>query len=378
MRAALPLWLWHIVFLGALLIVARSDIVNAVYLALVFFPASVIIGIADMRAVLSTWTVRACLALLVFLWLTPLWTGGIDAVQWPDTTFALVTVASFVVITAHLVAAEPDHQDRLLKVLAIVALVTTLYSAFTEYQAHWFSERLATLPWTDPNMGAAVIGLLVTGVAAGPGMNREEWPGMRLIYWAVAALLAALLLMTHTRAAMMGVIAAAFAGALVRQRTLRQAVIWGAGGVIVIGSILFILRAPLTSGEAAWSAQLASFWHLAQDSLWLGFGTEGQVLVWSDGTYLTAPHNMLMAALVHGGVIAVALLAALYIAMIAAGIRNGRRGLSPAPLAMAVYVAVYGLFATIDVTTPGWQWLALWLPVGIIAGAELSGRRAAA
>ena len=56
------------------------------------------------------------------------------------------------------------------------------------------------------------------------------------------------------------------------------------------------------------------------------------------------------------------------------GIRNGRRGLSLAPLAMAVYVAVHGQFETIYVTEPGWQWLYLWLPAGLIAGAEIAGR----
>jgi len=45
---------------------------------------------------------------------------------------------------------------------------------------------------------------------------------------------------------------------------------------------------------------------------------------------------------------------------------------------MAVYVAVHGQFETIYVTAPGWQWLYLWLPAGLIAGAEIAGRSARA
>ena len=374
-RENLPLGIWHIAFLGALLIVARADIVTAVYLALVLFPALVIIGIADARAVLGTWTVRVSLAFLVFLWLTPLWTGGTGAVHWPDTTLALVTVASFIAITAHLTASGPDHQDQLLKVLAIVALVITLYSAIMEYRAHWFTERLVIMPWSSPDAGAAVIGLLITGMAAGPGMNAEEWPGVRMLYWAVAVLLALSLLMTQTFAPIAGVVAAALASALVRPRKLSDAALWGGGIVAVAALLLFLFSTPLSRGAAGWTTHLADFWHLAQDRLWLGFGTEGQVRVWYDGAYLAAPHNMPMTALIYGGALAVVLIAALAVTTIAVGIGSARRGLSPAPLAMAVYVAVYGLFATIDVTTPGWQWLALWLPVGIVAGAELSRRR---
>ena len=378
MRTAVPLWLWHIIFLGALLVGARADIANAVYLALVLFPALVIVGIADLRAVLATWTVRACLALLVFLWLTPLWTGGIAAAHWPETALALVTVASFVVITAHLMAADPANQDRLFKVLAIVMLVIALFSALREYGSHWFTEPLVVVPWPRPDIGAAIIGMLTIGIAAGPGMNSEEWPGVRLLYWVVAVLLAVLVVMTHARAPILAVLVAALAGVLVRPRKPRDAILWGAGGLIVVGLILFFFRAALFGSAPGWTTELTQFWHLAQIRPWLGFGTQGQVLVWSGGSYVAAPANMALNALVTGGVIAVALTAALFIVMLAVGIRNGRRGLSPAPLALAVYVVVYGLFVPIDVTTASWHWLTLWLPIGIIAGAELAGRSGAA
>ena len=379
-RENLPLWLWNTVFLVVLLIVAREDIIDGLYLALVLFPALAIAGIGDVRAVLSTWTVRACLAFLIFMWLTPLWTNGIAEARWQDTTLAAFGAASFVMITAHLVASEPEYQNRLLKVLAIAALVTMLYSAATEYQLHWFSERLITLPWPNPNTGAAVVGVLLVGFAAGPGMNREEWPGMRLLYWVVAMLLALLLFLTQTRAAMVGVVAAALACVLVRPPKLRHAAILGAGAVVVIGLIVLVFRHELLRGDAGRTALLIDFWHLVLDRLLSGFGiqAQGQILVWYNGGYSEAPHNMLMTALVYGGVIGALLLAAFYAVMIAVGVRNGRRGLSLAPLAMAVYVAVHGLFETIYVTTPGWQWLYLWLPVGIVAGAELSGRKRAA
>lgn len=379
-RENTPLWLWHIVFLAVLLIVVRSDIVNAVYLMLVLFPAVAIAGIADYRAVLSSWTVRAALAFLVFLWLSPLWTGGAGAAHWQNATLAMATVASFVMITAHLVATGTKDQDRLLKVLAILALVATLYSAITEYQSQWFSARLVILPWENPNTGAAVIGVLLVGIAAGPGLNTEEWPGTRLLYWLVAVLLALLLFMTQTRAAMVGVVAAAVACVLARPPKLRHMAIWAAGALAVAGLVLFVFRDRLLRGDAGRGELIVDFWRLVQDRILTGFGVqaEGQILVWYNGGYLEAPHNMLMTALVYGGVIAAALLAALYVTMIAVGFRNGRRGLSLAPLAMAAYVTVHGLFETIYVTTPGWQWLYLWLPVGLVAGAELRGRSTAA
>ena len=283
-------------------------------------------------------------------------------------------------ITAHLASAEPNYQDRLLKILAVLMLATALYSAIVEYQSHWISDRLVIVPWENPNTGAAVIGLLLAGIAAGPCMNAEEWPGMRLLYWAVAVSLVLLLFMTQTRAAMMGVVAAAFACVLVRPPKLRHLAAWGAGAAVVVGLVLFVFRDLVLRGDAGRSDLVVDFWHLVQDRFLLGLGVQaqGRILVWYNATYLEAPHNMLMTALVYGGVIAVALLAAFYVVMIAAGVRAGRRGLSLAPLAMAVYVAVHGLFETVYVTTPGWQWLYLWLPVGLIADAELRGRAAKA
>ena len=377
-RANTPLWLWTIAFLGLLLVVDRSAIADPVYLALVLFPALVIVGIGDLKALLGAWTVRAGLAFLVFMVLTPLWTGGIGDPNWPGAVLASAAVATFVLITAHFASAEPNYQDRLFKILAVLMLATALYSAIGEYRSHWFSDRLIIMPWDNPDTGAAVVGLLLVGMAAGPGMNAEEWPGVRMLYWAVAVLLALLLFMTQTRAAMMGVVAAAFACVLVRPPKLRQAAIWGAGAAVLIGLVLFIFRGLLMRGDAGRGELIADFWHLVQDRFLLGLGvqTQGRILVWHDGAYLEAPHNMLMTALVYGGVIAVALLAAFYVVMIAAGIRSGRRGLSLAPLAMAAYVAVHGLFETVYVTAPGWQWLYLWLPVGLIAGAEIRGSKA--
>ncbi len=379
-RENLPLWVLTIVFTVALLIVARSDVLDTVYLAFVLFPAVAIAGVGETKAVLGAWTVRACLAFLAFMWLTPLWTGGIGDAPWVDTTLAMAAVAGFVMIIAHLVASDPAYQDRLIKVLAVAVLVTALYSAVTEYQAHWFTDRLVIVPWPNPNTGAAVLGTLLVGIAAGPGMNSEEWPGVRMIYWAIAVLLALLLFMTQTRAALVGVVAAALAAVLVRPPKLRNLAVWGAVFVVAVGLVVFVLRHQLLRGDAGRTELLVDFWRLVQDRVLLGFGvqTQGDILVWYNGLYLEAPHNMLMTALVYGGVIAAALLAALYVTMIVIGIRNARRGLSLAPLAMAVYVAAHGLFETIYVTTPGWQWLYLWLPVGIVAGAELRGRAPAA
>jgi hypothetical protein len=174
----------------------------------------------------------------------------------------------------------------------------------------------------------------------------------------------------------MGLIVAGLACVAVRPPKLRRAAIWGPPVLIAVGLFVVVLRAWLAGGSAGWSGLTGAFWHLVQGHLWLGFGAQGQVLVRHDGAYLTAPPNMLITALVDGGVVAAVLFAALIVTMIAVGVVSARRGRSLTPLALAVYVAVYGLFDTIDVTTPGWQWLALWLPVGLIAGAEIRARGA--
>ncbi len=375
-RAATPLWLWHIVFLVALTVATWPILVDAVYLALVLFPALLIAGFGDLRALARSWTVRATLAFLVFMVLTPLWTGGIGEAGWPELALATLGVATFTVITAHLMAAEAGAADRLFKALGVVMLVTALYSAVNEYGSHWFTERLTILPWTAPDTGAAVLGLILTGIATGPGMNAEEWPGMRLIYWAIAILLAVLLLMTQTPTVLIAVVAAIAVAVVVRPPKLGRAAMWIAGAVIVLGLVL-VLLAPGLYGD--WAASIAAFWHLAQDHMLLGFGAQrqGQVLVFSGGQYLAAPHNMIVTALVFGGAIAAVLLVALFVATIVGGVRGSRRGPSPAPLALAVYVTVYGLMAALIVSAPGWQWLVLWLPVGIVAGAELRARTAA-
>ena len=87
-------------------------------------------------------------------------------------------------------------------------------------------------------------------------------------------------------------------------------------------------------------------------------------------------HNLLISALVRGGLLSLAGMAL----MLGGGLywswTYARRSGDPIILAMMVAISVAGMFDYELLLKPTeWSWVAFWLPIGLAAGAELAVRR---
>jgi O-antigen ligase len=123
---------------------------------------------------------------------------------------------------------------------------------------------------------------------------------------------------------------------------------------------------------------------LAEQRLFTGYGIGNEFAYRYEPIDVASPHDMLLNVLFCGGLPAAMCFAALMLCLIIVGIRIFRRAKQSMPLALSLYMIVVGLFESmLPIAQADWRWLYFWLPVGVVAGADLrfckgAERRAAA
>jgi hypothetical protein len=262
---------------------------------------------------------------------------------------------------------------RLAQFLATVAAITGLYSI---YSGRELIGRLAVWPWPNPNTGSAVLGLLVASLFGGPILRLRASSTSRILWGGVAIILLVCILLAGTRAALVGVAASIVVCLPLLPNRSKQFYVAVGALSLAAGVGLFVFRDRIFRGDGQRPELWSGFWEIARHQLWLGHGIQNQLhySVTVSSVSIPAPHSMLLSALLAGGLIAMALLAALYATMVGMSLRCWRNRQWLMPLTMSVYLVVHGLFETVLVTPPSWQWLYQWLPIGVAAGAEILGR----
>jgi O-antigen ligase len=147
-------------------------------------------------------------------------------------------------------------------------------------------------------------------------------------------------------------------------------------GIVALAAVIVIyppaLDALLARGGsyrvATWLRYLAFAW----EHPLVGTGLNQRLWLTVDGAELHHAHNMLISALVRGGLIGLAGMAA----MLAGGLyyawRHAVRSGNPVIFGMILALAVAGTFDyDLILTRMDWMWLTFWLPIGLAAGGEL-------
>jgi hypothetical protein len=101
---------------------------------------------SDTRELAQSWILRICFCFLLFMWLTPLWTGGVGYYDWWPLGFRSLRVFSFALISAVVVLLRKDSIEELLCWLGWIAFGTALYSFSLFYPDRFLSERLQIFP----------------------------------------------------------------------------------------------------------------------------------------------------------------------------------------------------------------------------------------
>ncbi len=349
------------------------------YIAVALFAASLTAGEAG-RLVRSP-VLWAALAFLLFHGLTPLWTGGMPRGDWLWLGVMLLEAFSASVIVAVVLMRFGPVVRATPLVLALVAGGTALFSIirfFIEHGGPAPGLRLLTFPWPNENTGPAIFGLLVAGLVF--WQRRLSSRALRAVVLLTCALMVADIALASTRAALVALLAVAFAyflwagpGRLAWRLGLTLAAL--VAGLVTVLVLVYGFGKPFTllrdfgMRDQLWSG----FWAIARETFWGGRGIQNQFTFSVAG--INAPHNQMITMVLYGGVGLAALYLALYATMAWVALRHVLSGGSFAMAAIIVYLLVHGLFETVVIASvPGWGWLYIWVPIGLAAGLE---RRAA-
>jgi O-antigen ligase len=290
-------------------------------------------------------------------------------------------VLSLLVVTAILVRRGGERfVTTAFLILAVAAAAAALLNVVVYYRDlpvdQFWTTRLQGIPGVTMYYNSNVVGdVYAIAFAAAAALLAQG--RLRVLPAALAALAAAILLgtvlLSGSRGALLGAAAASCVLlALCGSWRWRIAIL----GTVLGGLLLLVcLRLPLPMDILARAdSKRLSLWpaylRLAAARPWLGYGLSFDTTIrLNDGFAILNPHNIVLAALIRGGIVsALPLLAVLVLS-----VHRAWRGWVGAgtPLALAMMAACI-LITVVDhefLASPiGFHWLLLWLPVGISIG----------
>ena len=298
-------------------------------------------------------------------------------------------VASFLAMTAYLVRQNSQFPFQLFLFVGAVAAIVGINNVWHFYNGlppiDRLPQRFEGVPgltmYYNSNWIAQLYGIVCVGAAAAatrPGTR----PGAVALLILSAAVLFACVALTQTRSVLIGVVAgiaiivALLPSQTARQRAIQLAVIGGAA----LASMPFI-EILVSRGDpyrlAFWQAYLSQ----VDAHPWAGSGLSAQIVAKApNGVETTHPHNIVYHALLRGGVFAAAALLAFLLTTCLHAIRAWQitgAAIYPALIVTAL-LPLQLEFTVMAGTAPGWDWLVLWMPIGLCVGASMVGRSHAA
>lgn len=319
-----------------------------------------------------------CAALLAHLCLSLLWAPPGPVRAYYDGVRWTILILLFVTITASL-AEEPGFPRRLFLTLAAVAAVACAILIVRYFAAGLFPARLLEGPGAlrPPNIAAGVYGVIATGLVGwGLWPDRRRW--VRLACGGLLAVLLLFVLLVGARTTLVAGAAALAVGCALARRWLPIAAV----GLLSLlyGALALLHLLPsiglVERGDSYRFLAWRTYGEMALRHPWLGYGRTFEQRLTADGVDLWHPHNIYLSAQILGGLPATLLLLALLAAAARAAWRRWRQAGDPAPLLLVTFLAVHGASEHgFFIRNAGWEWLHFWLPIGVIAGLEIAGRR---
>jgi O-antigen ligase len=244
--------------------------------------------------------------------------------------------------------------------------------------------RLLAWLWPEPNSAAAIFSVVLIGFVYHHVLPVRDGAVRRpliltLLNLLATAIMLVFLALTGSRiasvGAVFGLLLVAWKGT--KSRRIRLALIVGLAAVCLaaVGAMWHRWERGIVTDESSLYINLwQHYFDLGLERPWLGHGIMASEQIVHGEQILTNSHNKLIDAFYYGGVVAVVLMLALIVVASRAAWLAWRREADPVPAALLVCCVTYtygipavlALFWKID-----WWWIHCWLPLGLIAGAEL-------
>lgn len=334
----------------------------------------------DGGSTLRYWTVVASLGFyLAVLWTSTAIAGLEDGHHLSNEAWAIflciVAVAS--IGQAH----RYDHGmaryvGRWMSLAAVVASVVLVVLAFVDESSA--DGRLHGVPginWVlNPNALGGMFAICFA-VVLGHGMSRRISDRERAVTLIGSLLPLTIVLMTQSRGAMLGCVAGGVIASLALPPKISLAAYAIAGMAVAVIALAFPSWVHLlfVRQDSFRLSLWAHYLELSRAKPWLGYGLDYDVSYQlGSGTTIYTPHNILIAALVRGGLLGLVSLVVALAAALAAAISAARRQWW---LPLIVLVTALGLSSVDHELLPStfsFYWYLFWLPLGLAAGAALA------
>ena len=293
-----------------------------------------------------------------------------------------VLVASFVAMTAHLVRKNPQFPFQLFLFVGATAALVGLNNIWHFYDGlppvDRLPRRLEGIPgltmYYNPNWVAQLYGVVCVGTVAAATQQGARRSAIALMALS-AIILFVCVMLTQTRSVLIGVVAgiAIVITLLPNQNLMQRAIQIVVIAAAALASVPFI-EILVSRGDpyrlAFWQAYLS---HVDAHP-WTGAGLSAQIIAKApDGFETTHPHNIIYHALLRGGVFAFGALIGLLAVTGLQAVRAWQiTGWTIYPALIVAAVLPLQLEFTVVVgTSVGWDWLVLWMPIGLCLGASL-------
>jgi O-antigen ligase len=379
LRERYPFFELYVVFVAMLVLIPHQQIYRNFHYIFLLVPFLLALDRDALRGLAASWVLRWATVFTMLLTASLIWHPPQEPGELArDVRYAVICL-SFGVLTAWLFARDPRSDDRFAFWFGLLLAAVAAVSLWTFYSTHPIMTRFAAGLWSNPNTAAVTFGLGAVAIATAPASmvirSPRAWGNL-----VIATILMAAIFLTGSRAALLAVAVSLFVSVvLVRAWHLVAAAMLAGSAMAVVG-YQFYLRDPglfllSRSGGASRLELWSYYWHLAAREPFTGHGIDNEFAFsyrLSDGTVLDSPHNMLLSAFLYGGLFAATAYVALIAAMLLAGARSAWRIGNPMPLAVTLYVLVQGVFESLlPIHNSDWQWIYFWIPIGIVAAAEI-------
>ncbi len=290
-------------------------------------------------------------------------------------------IVCFLLLTDGLSASRPALIDELVILVGGIAAINAVtnmvaFVVLTPPPAALEAYRLAPKLGFANYQGATTVSVTYTIFSVGllalavcGDFTRRQKIAMGV---AVGALILAVL-MTQSRGSLLAGAVGTLSLAMVRSR--RTAILIGAAVVLVAAVLLLVpasrealMQRGLSYRPELWGMYLS----MAADRPVLGYGDLANIVrVMHDGMVVPHPHNLLLSAVIRGGVIGLVGFLMMFGGGLYWAYRHMRRTGSAALFCMLVTLLAGGMFDyEILITYPDWQWITFWLLVGLAMVAE--------
>jgi O-antigen ligase len=337
------------------------------------------------RTVLTSTTFWAVAAYLLALGFSSLFLANIPSRDIATHFRSIPLILSFLIVTAYLTSRPRVEFAQVILGCTLIVAISALINmvSFVIQQPVSLADirhyRLAAalgMPgyFNSTNISATYAIYCMAGFAL---LIDETSRWNRALMAAAATLLSAAVMMTQSRGAYIALVAGAFVlsvGLSMTSRLILMAamVVVAGAAALAVDLVPHVADIVIARGSSYRPELWASYLAMAAERPLFGYGIQADISrVMADGTVIDQPHNIVLSALIRGGVAGAAAMTILIASGLYWAARYWWQSNNIIPLCLLVTMATASMFDyQLLATGATWPWVTFWFPISACIAAE--------